>query len=187
MDQEKLQYLSRETAELSQEFLSQLLEESERSAVVLGAARLDVALANALKCLMCCHPNGQDNLFDSERPLGSLSAKIALAYRLGVIDQDVEHALQVIRKIRNEFAHSITDESLSLQRHRDRIRAATSRASKSGMWLEVAPAFENLKMDGPLRDFAMLLTVTIALLEAFSRVQVRVEVIPVVRFEPAAK
>lgn len=94
-------------------FVVGLAREGERAAVVLGAARLDVSLERLLKKLMHPHPGGSDNLFDSDRPLGSFSAKIALAYRLGVIDRNFEHALQMIRKIRNAFAHSINVASLS--------------------------------------------------------------------------
>ena len=51
-------------------FLTDLAQEGERSAVVLGAARLDVGLEKLLKGLMHHHPDGNDNLFDPDRPLG---------------------------------------------------------------------------------------------------------------------
>ena len=101
--------LIQETAE----FVIGIAREGERAAVVLGSARLDVSLERLLKKLMQPHVGGSDNLFDSDRPLGSFSAKIALAYRLGVIDRTLEHALQMIRKIRNAFAHSITVANLA--------------------------------------------------------------------------
>src|SRR5437867_124895 len=83
-------------------FIEQLVRESERAAVVLGAARLEAALEKALSLLMQPSANGQDTLFDSDRPLGTFSAKIILAHRLGLIDNDFEHALQMIRKTRND-------------------------------------------------------------------------------------
>jgi len=70
---------------------------------------------------MSHHPGGQDNLFDPDRPLGTFSAKIALAYRLNLIDRHIEHSLQMVRKIRNDFAHSINKASLSESHHKSRV------------------------------------------------------------------
>lgn len=109
-----------------------LAREGERAAVVLGAARLDVSLERLLKKLMHPHPGGSDNLFDSDRPLGSFSAKIALAYRLGVIDGNFEHALQMIRKIRNAFAHSINVASLSDSPHNGQLNELIRDVRKDG-------------------------------------------------------
>lgn len=102
-------------------FVRSLASESERAAVVLGAAKLDSLLELLLKrCLLPC-PGGKDDLLDTERPLGTFSARICAAYRLGLIDKDFEYSLQVIRKIRNSFAHSIENEALSKSSHHDRL------------------------------------------------------------------
>jgi hypothetical protein len=104
------------------DFLFQLAKESERASVVMGVAQIDLALEKALKRLMNPNPGGQDDLFDQERPLSSLAAKTALAYRLGLIDSDFEHALHMMRKIRNDFAHSPQTEHLSQPRHQSRLK-----------------------------------------------------------------
>ena len=88
-----------------------LMKEGERAAVVVGAARLELALEHLLKKVMQENPGGSDDLFDSDRNLGTFSAKIATAFRLGLIDLDIEHCLQLIRRIRNDFAHSIGTET----------------------------------------------------------------------------
>jgi hypothetical protein len=113
-------------------FVEGLAKEGERAAVVLSAARLDVSLERLLKKLMHPHPGGSDNLFDSDRALGSFSAKIALAYRLGVIDRNFEHALQMIRKIRNAFAHSIDVASLSDSPHNGQLAELIGDVRKDG-------------------------------------------------------
>ena len=166
-------------------FIGRLLMQGDRAAVVLGVARLDVAIEAALRSLMSHHPDGQDNLFDPDRPLGTLSAKIALAHRLGVIDQDVEHALQIIRKIRNEFAHSIEDETLSVQRHRDRLRSSTSRFREMAVWNATAIHFETLSISDALKEFALLLTIIIVNLEVFARMEQRVTVAKLLHFGPS--
>jgi len=104
-------------------FIAILAYEGERSLVIGGAARIDVGLERLLKAVMSRGPRGKDdNLFDPDRPLGTFSAKIKLAYRLGLLDDDVEHALQLIRKIRNDFAHATTDIRLLECSHADRVR-----------------------------------------------------------------
>jgi hypothetical protein len=113
-------------------FVVSLAKEGERAAVVLGAARLDVSLERLLKKLMRPHPRGSDNLFDPDRPVGSFSAKIALAYRLGVIDRNFEHALQMIRKIRNAFAHSINVASLGDPPHNGQLNELITEVRKDG-------------------------------------------------------
>ena len=44
-------------------------------------------------------------LFRPEGPLGSFSARIDLAYALGLIGKKAARDLHLIRKIRNDFAH----------------------------------------------------------------------------------
>lgn len=102
-------------------FLGSLIRESERAAVVLAAARIDVDLERILKHVLHRHPGGTDSLFDSDRALGTFSAKIALAHRLGLIDEDFEHSLQMLRRIRNDFAHQLESESLSSTRQKPRL------------------------------------------------------------------
>lgn len=102
-------------------FGKSLAKESERAAVALGVAKLDTLLELLLKRSPQPCTGGKDDLFDTDRPLGTLSAKIAIPYRLGLIDKDFEYSLQTLRKIRNSFAHSTENETLSKASHHDRI------------------------------------------------------------------
>lgn len=113
-------------------FMMGLANEGQRSAVVLGAARCDVALERLLKKVTMHHPDGADNLFDPDRPLGSFSAKISLCYRLGLIDRHLEHALQMLRRTRNEFAHATSVASLSESHHKARVEELIREAQKTG-------------------------------------------------------
>ena len=104
-------------------FIGVLAAEGERSLVIGGAARIEVAVEKLLKAVMPRHARGKDDdLFAPDRPLGTFSAKIKLADRLGLLGGDVEHALQMIRKIRNDFAHATTDIRLLQPPHADRVR-----------------------------------------------------------------
>jgi hypothetical protein len=104
-------------------FLDSLAKEGERSAVVLGAERLNVSLEMLLKASMNPPPKSkEDSLFDSSRPLSSFSSRIELAFRLGLIDRGFRDALNLIRNLRNDFAHATTVESLEFGKHASRLR-----------------------------------------------------------------
>jgi len=86
---------------------SLVVEGSERSAVIVGAAQLDDSLERLLLKVLKPQSHKNDRLFGVNGPLRDTYPKINLAYRLGIIDDDVEQALQLVRKIRNDFAHSL--------------------------------------------------------------------------------
>jgi hypothetical protein len=91
----------------------QMLEERGRGAVLVGVARVDAALEHLLQAAMAPVPGKRDDLFLPDRPLGSLGAKVAIARRLGLIDEAIERGLHTLRKLRNDFAHSADSASLT--------------------------------------------------------------------------
>lgn len=103
------------------EFKKNFASESDRACVVLIAARLDELIHQALSAHLLPPPTRDDNLLDSDRALGTFSARIDACYRLGLIDAEFCRALHLIRRIRNEFAHETSDSSLEQSPHRDRI------------------------------------------------------------------
>lgn len=104
------------------DFLKEFTGESDRAAVILGAAQLDILLSQHIKALLLPSPTSNDELLDGDRGLGTFSAKINVAYRLGLIDSGMCSGLHLIRKIRNSFAHEAGATSLALGSHRDRVR-----------------------------------------------------------------
>ena len=96
----------------------------ERSAVLCGASRLDIELAGLIKAIMPVDGAEilkRDKVFGPDRPLGTFSSRTRTAYRLGLIDKPLYDAINVIRNIRNEFAHSISPIVLSEGPNADRI------------------------------------------------------------------
>jgi DNA-binding MltR family transcriptional regulator len=114
-----------------QSFLYDLVKDGERAAVILAAARIDMSLEEILKSVLLPSSGGADDLFDTERPLSTLSSKITLVHRLGLIDADVERSIQSIRKIRNEFAHSHQRTSLKDGASSNRLHEFEKLARKS--------------------------------------------------------
>jgi hypothetical protein len=121
-----------------------LLDEGQRALVIAGAARLDLSLENLLKGSMRHQSGGNDNLFDPDRPLGTFSAKIALAHRLGLISDESELALQLVRKIRNEFAHSTVSPSLLESAHASRLRELVRHCERASFY---SGLHESMKTD----------------------------------------
>jgi DNA-binding MltR family transcriptional regulator len=102
-------------------FVATLAAEGERVAVIISGARIDFVLETVLKGLMVPHTAGADPLFDSDRPLSTFSAKVSLSYRLGLIDAELQQAIALIRRIRNDFSHSMRPEHLADSPHRERV------------------------------------------------------------------
>ena len=109
------------------EFISGLVAEGERALVIGGAARLELALEHLLKAITITSPKDPgDELFGPDRPLGSFSAKIDLAYRLGLSDGDAKKGLHLVRKIRNDFAHASVHVRLTESKYQDRLNEITN-------------------------------------------------------------
>lgn len=172
MNQEKLDTCGDVAAVEAQKIALRLLKEGERGAVLLGAARLDFALERLLKGAMHPHIGGDDNLFDSDRPLGTFSAKIALAYRLGLIEKPVEHALQMIRRVRNEFAHSFEDARLTESEHRNRLSRPYADARTNPLWSILEGIFkEHTETSAEVREYICLVVVLVSFMEAVTHMQ----------------
>ena len=109
MKSEDLEYFSK--------FLKEFQAETDRGAALVGAALLDEQLLELLKSYFLKNKQSKELLEGGTAPLGTFSARIKACYCLGLIT-DLEHKeLQLIRKVRNEFAHhvhgiSFKDESI---------------------------------------------------------------------------
>jgi hypothetical protein len=103
-------------------FVRDFCNESDRAAVILGAAKIDAILGELLRRILLPNPTNHDDLFDGDGPIGTFSAKIHLAYRLGIIDAAFARALHIVRRIRNDFAHDLASSSLDSGPHLDRVK-----------------------------------------------------------------
>jgi DNA-binding MltR family transcriptional regulator len=104
------------------EFVQEFRDESDRAAVILGAARIDLFLYNVIQHALHPSTSRSDELLDGDSPLSTFGARIEIAFRLGLIDANLTRALHQIRKIRNSFAHESIGISLNSGAHRDRVR-----------------------------------------------------------------
>ena len=150
----------------------QMLEERGRGAVLVGVARVDAALEHLLQAVLAPATAKNDGLFLPDRPLGSIGAKVALASRMGLIDNGVERALNVLRKLRNAFAHSTESASLADPVHSSQLMEVYELARANPLWapletvLAAQPPTTHGPLDQSLRDYILLITILVAFLEA---------------------
>lgn len=104
------------------DIVEEFKKESDRACVILSAAKIDAQLYLLLSKTLKPALGSQDELLDGDSPLGTLSSKISIAYRLGLIDSQFAKSLHLIRRIRNAFAHEFKSMSLATGGHADRIR-----------------------------------------------------------------
>lgn len=94
-------------SKIATKFQISLRKESERGSAIVCATLLEESLYGMIKSKSVPSSRKNDELLDgSYARLGTFSAKIDLAYRIGLISLNERSSFHIIRKIRNEFAHS---------------------------------------------------------------------------------
>lgn len=87
--------------------LNLLNKESHRGAALIACSYLDNQLHAILEAFMLEGTHAQKLLNGFNAPLGTFAARIAAACALGLISADETRECDLLRKVRNEFAHKI--------------------------------------------------------------------------------
>lgn len=88
-------------------FLDHLNKESDRGKVLIGATMLDELLLRSLQAFLIGGKSALKLTDGFNAPLGTFSARIEAAFAMGLLSEAEHRELNIIRKIRNEFAHTI--------------------------------------------------------------------------------
>jgi mannitol operon repressor len=96
-------------------FLDDFNEETERGAALAAAAFLDNLLERVLGAFLIPNDSGFNLTKGFNAPLGTLAARIAACHAMGLISEDEYKECELIRKVRNEFAHKV---KMSFDDHR---------------------------------------------------------------------
>jgi DNA-binding MltR family transcriptional regulator len=89
-------------------FLREFKGESDRGCALLGAALLEEYLRQLLKVFMVNESSEVEELISEQNsPLGSFYARTRAAFCLGLISPGTRSDLDIIRRVRNEFAHGL--------------------------------------------------------------------------------
>jgi hypothetical protein len=96
--------------------------ESPRAKFILFATQIDEMVKDLLLKFLKHRRKTGDELFHDGAPLSSFAARIALAFRAGLISKDDADAFDTLRKIRNECAHKIFDFDLTKSSRSDQLK-----------------------------------------------------------------
>lgn len=80
---------------------------NDRAAAILAARHLEDALAFAIVSRLKIDKNRFPDLFGYNRPLGTFDNKIRFSYAIRLVTEETRTLLDVIRSIRNAFAHAL--------------------------------------------------------------------------------
>ncbi|WP_339192372.1 MltR family transcriptional regulator [Paenibacillus sp. FSL E2-0230] len=97
-------------------------KETDRASAVLSASFLENLLEDYLRKFMITEKM-VDNLFNGQGAFATFSSRISTCYALKYIPQNVYRDLDLIRKIRNYFAHNMNDASFDDEEIKNRINS----------------------------------------------------------------
>jgi DNA-binding MltR family transcriptional regulator len=102
------------------EILQEIRTGADRSASILACAWIEDLLEVALRYnLIALSKSEDEGLFAGVGPLSSFSARIRVAHAMGVVSAKLRDDLDALRKIRNDYAHSVLKSKLTDD---DRVR-----------------------------------------------------------------
>lgn len=115
------------TDERQLQFFRSLFDESDRGSVLLVASSLDETLQHLHRVQMksVSSPSREflDRLFATHAPLSTFAARIQLGYGYGLVEREDFLDLELLRKLRNDAAHSPAEFSFESSETRTRVFA----------------------------------------------------------------
>lgn len=95
------------TADELELIVNELRASTDRNIAILASSGVEWQLARLIiKKLPNTTEKSILKLLDNNGPLSTLYATTQLGFALGLYDKDVSHDLEIIRRVRNSFAHS---------------------------------------------------------------------------------
>lgn len=94
------------TAEDLAIFTQELQKETDRGLPLVAAALIDELLSDTLRSFFIDNSTHDKLLNGATAPIGTMSARVNLCHALGLIDDYEKAEAELIRKVRNRFAHA---------------------------------------------------------------------------------
>ena len=104
--------------------------ESPRACIMIVAAYMEDLITRILKKSLVIPLDVNDELFCEYGPVYNFGAKLNLAYRMGLISQDLLWALNKIRKLRDKCAHTHSEISFNDDTIKDLVFEIHGRLTK---------------------------------------------------------
>jgi DNA-binding MltR family transcriptional regulator len=85
--------------------MQDLKKASDRAVAIIAGSLVEARVRTALEETFHRNASIENEMFRSSGPLGSFSAKIKLAFLVGIISKEAYKELETLKDIRNRFAH----------------------------------------------------------------------------------
>jgi DNA-binding MltR family transcriptional regulator len=103
------------------------------SAIMAGAVVNEVLQVAIEYNLISLSKDDREALFENSGPLSTFAAQIRMGYAMGLYGKKLRDDLNVIRKMRNDFAHTLDEIVLSQPEFRNKIASLNaSKGTKNG-------------------------------------------------------
>lgn len=93
--------------QLFMDYLRELQKETPRGAVIISCVVIGELLGKILEKHLIDHKDVKELVSGFSAPLGTLSARIRMSFGLRLIDEKEYRGMDIIRRIRNHFAHDL--------------------------------------------------------------------------------
>lgn len=87
-------------------FMKELQSETDRGLPLVAAALIDDLLSETLRGFFIENGSADKVLKGASAPVGTMSARLSLCHALGLVDDFERFEIELIRKVRNRFAHA---------------------------------------------------------------------------------
>ena len=126
------------TSEELNNIIAELNGTSDRAAALVGAAMVENFIEALLSSCFAVTDMSflKKNVFDHSGPLGTFSSKNTMAYAIGAYGPEYYRDIDLIRKIRNDFAHSLNALSFDTPAIKSRVGAMSGPALWQGEGLK---------------------------------------------------
>ena len=108
------------------DFRASLIQESDRGSVLMAAAFIEDKLGSLLESYFIENKKVCKQLLNGNGALATFSSKIDLTFLLGLIPENIFNDLHILRKIRNNFAHTASKISFETPSIKDRTKALST-------------------------------------------------------------
>jgi len=110
--------------------LNEIETEGDRAAAIVAATFVDEHLALVIRHSLHQNKKIADEMFSNSGPLGTFSSKINLAFLIGVFSAKCHKELNIIKRIRNLFAHDLALRGFESQQVKDIVKNLVRHESK---------------------------------------------------------
>jgi DNA-binding MltR family transcriptional regulator len=128
-----------------QDALARFTRQADRGTALIATAWVDDCLKACVRAFFRPDNRVANDMLQPEGALGTFASRIKLAYLLDIIDPTAYRDLELLRRIRNEFAHRRSDLRFSSAPIKDRCREFHAiKACKLGGWPLTSPKHQVL-------------------------------------------